>query len=275
MDLSKFGTDEMPLRPSKLGDMAKCPMSVVLRYCDTDEGNPAAQTGSIVHDVIEAYHRGATQKEALARIKPLEQRFPLGDPDKARKWATAYFTDTENIGAKIEFLEQPVTCRLRATGEIPLEPCEPLPDDVVIRGTLDQVRRMPDGTLLVWDVKTGTSKTADEAVSEYQRQQAAYVVGAIQSLNRTIRPGGLIFVAGYDKPRARRHLPMRADLTHVVNLLRDVVVDTLNIRRGHRSYRPSEGACKYCPYKLYPSCCTRADGLLGVESCRTSLPTTT
>lgn len=268
MDLSLFGTDAMPLRPSALPKLMKCPMRYVMSYFETDEGGAAAQTGNVIHGVAAAFHSGATREEALEAIPSLMQKFPLAKEDYARRHSVAYLDDPANRTAVVLWVEKAVTLRVREDGTVPLTLDPPkVPGDVVVIGTLDQVRRVADGSLQVWDIKTGDASTGDENVDEYQRQQAAYVLAAIQTLDPTIQPGGLIYTPGYfEGPRARRHLPTKVTIRDAVAQMRDVALDVVNIRRGHRSFRPSIGACGFCPFKRYPKCSTRADGLLGVKS---------
>lgn len=240
--VEKFGTREYPLRPSSLHKLVKCPMSVLIPFffVNDGEGRPGAQTGSLVHAGVEAFHRAdgsaIAAREAMAEAVAT---FPEGDRDKAARWLDAYVADPTNQSAAVVCNEQKV--------ELDFE-------GMFVRGTLDQVRRNDDGTLVVWDLKTGTSLQADDVVAEYQFQQAAYVLAARQTLNLPVGPGGIIFAAGYDKPRGRRFLPMGVRVEDCEQLMREVVREVQHIRSGGRAYRPAADHCKWCDYKPYPQC---------------------
>jgi len=240
IDVSKFGTREMPLRPSSLTKLLKCPMSVLLTYFGDSVGSPAAQTGNLVHRGVEVFHStGGDAVAAREAMAAAVDRFPEGNRTKAAKWLEAYITDPTNQSAAVTHAELPVELDYRG---------------VYLRGTLDQIRVSEDGVLLVWDLKTGDSLTADEAVAEYQAQQACYVLAARQTLSADVRPGGIILAAGYDKRYGRRFLPMGVDLADCEQLLDEVVREVEAIRRGERHYRPNAGNCAYCPLKQYPNC---------------------
>jgi len=247
--MSIFGSEDWPLRPSKLKSLVSCPMSVYLDgiMIGDDEGGPGAQTGSVVHAGVEAFHRTmgdpiTRREEATAAARAALPTFPAANENNAFRWLSAYTNDTQNITANVTHIEEKV-CLI-----IPAEP------DIVIRGTLDQVRQDSQGRYTVWDLKTGTSLSADEVVDEYQFQQAAYVLAARQTLGLNILPGGIIYAAGYDKPRGRRFLPMGVDLDDCEAMMEVVKSRVLDIRAGKREFTPSNSACFWCEHKRYPKC---------------------
>lgn len=252
MDLIEFGTEAWPLRPSKLGQLVKCPMAIVLSRYEEREGGAAAQTGSVVHAAVEVFHRevGTVDHRIGKGVEALTQAlavFPEANERPARNWFAAYAADPKNQLADVRWLEESVRLDF---------------DGVVIVGTLDQVR-CEDGVLRVWDLKTGTGLETDEAVTEYQFQQAGYVLAARQTLDATIQPGGLIHAAGYDKPRGRRFPEMGLTVEDCEDLMREVVDRVRAVRSGRRVFTPSADACRYCPHKRYPRCKAKAKGLLG------------
>lgn len=249
LDVTKFGTREIPLRPSKLGTLVKCPMSVLLSYFGDGEGNQGAQTGSVVHRGVEVFHR--TNGDAVAAKEAVEEAlstFPEANRDNARRWLNAYVADPTNQEATVVAVEQSVELDYRG---------------VYLRGTLDQIRQDADGTLLVWDLKTGASLEPDAAVDEYQFQQAGYVLAARQTLALDVRPGGLILAAGYDKKWGRRFLPMGVDVADCEQLMDEVVAAVEAIRAGRRPFVPTADHCRFCPFKRYPKCKGVASRLLG------------
>jgi RecB family exonuclease len=257
IDVTKFGTRDLPIRPSSAGKLVKCPMSVILSYFEDSDGggNQGAQTGSVVHRGVEAFHRAGgdavAAKEALAEAL---KTFPEANRDKAANWLAAYVADPTNQAATVVALEQPVELDYRG---------------VYFKGTLDQIRRDETGALLVWDLKTGSSLEADAAVDEYQFQQAIYVLAARQSLGLEAEPGGLILAAGYDKKYGRRFLPMGVSIADCEAMADEVVEQVLAVRSGLRPFRPSADHCRFCPFKRFPKCRRLASRLLGEQQPRT------
>ena len=243
----EFGTAACPLRPSKLKQFLMCPMSTVLDklMAGDDEGGPGAQTGSVVHKGVEAFHRAlgaplTRREEAEAAARSALSTFPLARPEDAFRWLNAYTNDPANIEARVTHLEHSVT--------LTIDP------DIVIKGTLDQIRKDDQGRLTVWDLKTGTKLSADDAVDEYQIQQMAYVLAARQTLGLNVLPGGIIWCAGYDKPRGRRFLPMGIDVQDCLDTMEVVKNRVLEIRAGLKLFVPSNSNCFWCPHKRYPRC---------------------
>jgi len=238
----------MPLRPSSTGKLLKCPMSVLLTYFIEGDGNTAAQTGSLVHAGVETFHK--TNGDPVAAKEALEAAvatFPEGNRDKARKWLSAYIADPTNQSAVVTHVEAAVELDYRG---------------VFIKGTLDQIRQDGQDTFLVWDLKTGDRLSAEQAVAEYQVQQACYVLAARATFNLDVNPGGLIYAAGYDKRFGRRFVPMNVSLEDCEQLLDEVVREVEAIRAGERHYRPFADGCEWCPRKPYPDCKRAARSLL-------------
>jgi len=249
IDVTVFGTAEYPLRPSTLGKLIKCPMSVLLTYFGDSEGNQGAQTGSVVHAGVEAFHlAGNTTQGVKEAVRLALQQYPEADRDKVRRWIDAYVTDPTNRAAFVVTTERKVSLEYRG---------------VFVSGTLDQIRRNEDGALVVWDLKTGSWLDADNVVAEYQFQQAAYVLAARQTLDLDVTPGGLIYAAGYDKAMGRRFLPMGVTVADCEQLMDEVVDVVQRIRAGARAYLPTADHCKWCPLKPYPDCKRTGNRILG------------
>lgn len=267
-DLSNFGSAACPLRPSRVAKFLGCPMSVVLTMWDEDKGGgTAAQTGNLVHDAAEAYHK-AREDRVAAGMKALaaaRSQFPEGDPIKAEAIFRSYAADRANQEAVVVWCEEPVTLTLAPAPE------DPTGKPVVITGTLDQVRRdftCPRGVfypgLSVWDIKTGARFDADDTVNEYLIQQATYTLAARQTLDASVTPGGLIYTPGYEKTRSRRFVGLPLTIPQCNILLAPVVHWVAAVRRGVPCFKPSAEACKFCPAKPWPNCVERARGVYNV-----------
>lgn len=253
--LVEFGTDARPLRPSKCAKLLSCAMQTILDIHAEDNAGKAAQTGNLVHDACEVFHKTfATQEErvaaGLAAIEQARAQFPQGDEAKARKIFGLYAADKENQEAEVVWCEQAVRLVL---------PSDTGP--VVIAGTLDQVRRHKDGRLRVWDVKTGDKYTGEENLIEYSIQQAVYTLGARETLSPEILPGGLIFTPNYGKMKVSAHIPLRLTVEQCKSLLTLLPAVVSQVRRGQVPTRPSIEGCRWCPHGPFPKCLNTYRGL--------------
>lgn len=260
-DWTLFATEERPLRPSRMGVFAACPMSAFLRDAGEEGGGEAAQTGNLVHTAAAVFHRtvGSPQQREEAGLEALQQdrvRFPLGLADKAASIFRSYAADPKNVDAEVPWVEQSVTLRL------PAHPLDPTGRDVVSKGTLDQVRRdRRDGKLKVYDIKTGSALDPRMTVAKYLIQQATYVLAARQTLDPEIQPGDIIWTPGYAKgPRARVFLPQGLTVELCELLLYDVTRQIAEIRSGTPIFRPGD-ACKFCELSDFDTCSSKYKGL--------------
>lgn len=247
-----FGSEEWPLRPSSLKKLLTCPgqyyLDAILQINDEKAG---LHTGSVVHKGVEVFHRTpgdplTRKEEAVAAAHAAIPTFPLADQEKVFRWLAAYANDKANIDADIPYIEQQVFYRIPIDGQ----------PDIVIRGTLDQIRRGKDGRLTIWDLKTGSYMNPAQIVDESQVQQAAYVLAARQTLGIEVFPGGIIYAAGYDKPRGQRFLPLGVDVDDCEAIMEVVKQKVLDIRSGRRDFTPSAAACGWCKHRTFPACST-------------------
>jgi hypothetical protein len=153
-----------------------------------NSGGVAADTGSLVHTGVLAYHKTKSLDKALKAMKLAVPEFPRGDLKEAALHLTPYTEDPRNQGTLV-------------IAEETIEFC--IPEDIgdtggpiYVRGHLDQVRE-ENGKLYVWDVKTGKRYQGWEMLQIATIQLAAYTIGASQLLNRPVYPGGIIRTYGY------------------------------------------------------------------------------
>lgn len=261
-DMLTFGSESRPLRPSKVAKFLACPMSVLLTIHEQREGGKAAQTGNLVHSGAEAFHKtigteGERIAAGLAALDAARAEFPEGDEEAAIKIFRSYAADKTNANAVVPWCEEPVRLVLSP------DPGDPTGQPIVIAGTLDQVRRAPDGTLSVWDIKTGTFHGANDTVLEYLTQQAVYTLAARACLDSSIVPGGLIRTHGYSIIRGQVHLPNPLTVSQCEDLILLVPPLVAAIRRGEPVFRPGVDACRFCDVKPWPSCHNTFKGLYG------------
>lgn len=236
MILSKFGSAEFPLRASSLVKLAQCGLQLTMI---DGHSNEPAETGSLVHLGIKAYHTLQKDKNAaLAVMASSGKKFPLANPTKAKTHFTKYCDKEHQWGNVIE-CEREIRFTLPAI-EGP---------EIVVIGTLDQIRDS-DG-LTVIDVKTG-SKPASEMMQLYGPQLAAYQIGAsLLYPEKAIRAAilrTLDLVTG-----GRVLYPMPWTLGQCWDILAFVAHDVAQVRRGLRVPRAGKH-CDYCPAQNIGNC---------------------
>lgn len=215
-----------------------------------DEGGSAAQTGNLIHAAAAAFHRTAASmgvnartEEGLAALEAARKSFPDGHRENAIEAFRAYAKDEENIQADCPWVEQRIEFQIAAA------PTDPTGEPIVIVGTLDQVRRAKDGTLRLWDIKTGSRRTGNESLEAYAIQQACYLLAARQKLADNIQPGGLIYTPGYEKKYGKRFFPYTLTVEECMILVSTVAYSIALIRSGIPTFRPGVDTCEYCKYR--------------------------
>lgn len=265
-DARKIATREYPLRASALPKIDQCPASVFLSQAlwlpgdDDDPGGEAAQTGNLVHSAAKTFHDLSMlppEERREAGLKALEaarEKFPGGDPKKAKKHFLAYASDPQNSEAKVVKVEQKVWA------EIPPSPLDPTGEPVVIRGTLDQLR-IRDGIAVVDDIKTGSHYYGLKALDHYRTQQAAYVLAARQTFGKEfgdIEPGALICTDGYFRPEGRVFWYHKWSADLIPMILQNVVNQVAAARAKLLGFSPSIETCRWCEHKNFENCSTFA-----------------
>lgn len=264
-DATLIATDKYPLRASALPKINECPASVFLSEefwhideDDTETGGEAAQTGNLVHSAAHAFHTEAlglppdNRTEAgLAALEAAREKFPAGDPKRARKIFQAYAADKANQEAEVVASEQKIICRL------PPAPFDPTGQPVVIRGTLDQVR-IVNGVPTVHDIKTGKKFYGLVALDHYMTQQAAYTLGARQTWGdkwgAPVEPGTLICTDGYFRPNGRVFWYHSWGVERIPLILQNVVTQVAAARMKFLGFASSTDACQWCEHKKFANC---------------------
>jgi RecB family exonuclease len=252
-DLRLFATEKYPLRASRLY-WFMCQMRHALDHLgmfDPDTGGVAAQTGSLTHVGIQVWHESTQNlEEALRAMRDAVPRFPAAEPTEAQRNVLLYSKDPRNQSAKIIAVERPVTLKLPdSTG------------DIVITGTLDQVREDEDGAWRVYDIKTGGDrKSVEDMIYEAAMQVSAYAVAATVQFGRPVEPGCVIWTQGYrrrggDPATAPGgvFLPFGISLSQAEALLDGVRQLVAAVRRGEPAFGPGSW-CNFCPARGLRNC---------------------
>lgn len=271
-DLTRFGTAEWPLRASWLSQMMVCPWRKVMDmiFNTRDESGPAADTGSATHAAIAAWHQmGQDPASALRVMTERFGEYPLASLEEAASLFLLYSRDPRNREADVVAVER------RIAFTLPPAPQDPTQEEIVIFGTIDQVRRA-GGRLKVNDVKTSKLPGAT-LLRDHLYQLAAYSVGASTLFGEPVDPGALICPRGYKKGERPEDRPagvfFEYAVTHedcrvLLNGLRHVVAA---VRNGE-VWANGGAHCQWCAAGDPSVCVPRLARVVDPSTMRISLP---
>lgn len=278
MNLSEFGTKKYPLRCSKLRNLATCSVEPILELLgeSVDSAGAGAETGSLTHEAIEAFHREQRELQhkiiaGLTALRDATKRYPLGDEREATIYFTHYANDPRNQLA--EFLRHPTTgtigLEIQMEGTLPPHDSDPTQQPIVITGKADQLR-MFRGKRTVMDYKTGKT-TAWEMQSVYSYQLAGYLHIANQ-MGWSIEEAYIIRGYRYRETTAKVELPcppaafvaMPFTATDAELILDRIRLEVARIRSGEVLFGPSP-MCSWCPMKGLSNCLPIAKKKLGIS----------
>jgi hypothetical protein len=272
-----FAGPEKPIRCSKLAAIAKCSVRVwmleAMSYED-DEGGTPAQTGSLVHAGVAAFH----QTDGLAKVREQAAwnaiaanslKFPLADETEVRLLLTPYLNDPRNINARFATVEingaTVPAVELEVVFQLSPHPTDSTSSPIYVTGHLDQIR-VENGINKVWDYKSG-KKTGWEMLHDYAVQIAGYTHGAMDSLKLPqCEPGGIIRGMGY---RTRGvslpspdgvffQSPFKSN--HLDTLLDNVRLHVALVRNGDVQFGPGPH-CTYCEFGGLINCLPKFEEL--------------
>lgn len=260
--LAEFGTEAFPLRCSALPLLTRCHWRATMLFLGLadDTSGEAADSGSGTHHAVEHWHKHGDMQAALDDVRRNLHKFPLADLDEVRLHFTPYTLDPRNRVTLVAN-ELPVKFTLSPADR------DPTRQPIHVKGTLDQIRRGPDGRLLLWDLKT-SKRDGMSLLNEHAFQLAAYCLGAAQELGEPVHPGGIIRSRGWrtrgcDPTTAPSGVFWHAEFTlDQINVLLDTVRESVaSIRSGEITTGPGDH-CNYCPAGGLSSCLTRLHNAL-------------
>lgn len=255
-----FGTEAHPLHCSQLHRVTDCPMSAFLQASGDEEreSGAAADTGNLVHLAASLYHgkAGGDARLSLELMAGAKDRYPAGNVDDAALHFYHYSKDERNKKAKIILNETEVKFQLSPAGN------DPTQAPITVMGTLDQVREMDDGRLVLHDIKTGSALWGKQMVSHHALQLAAYMIGASQLLSRPVEQAAIIRTTDYIKGGpVFWYTPY--GIQHAAAMLYGLRQIVAQIRMGNIWITPG-ASCRFCPLES-PANCTPRLTQLGVK----------
>lgn len=251
MELSKFGSEDSPIRCSQIPRLLQCPLRQVMLYLNESDGSvgQAADTGSAVHRAIHAWHDGANETEAIEIMRKELAKYPQANLDTAAEMFSWYADDTRNSEADLFASET------RCEFTLPCSERDETKSPIYVQGTFDQIRE-EQGELAIWDVKTGVPSGTDMVV-DHALQIAAYAIGATAHFKRVVQPGGIIRIRDYEtKSRKKVFWPMGFRLEHCAVMLDSVREIVAMIRSGNVFPIVNHG-CFMCEFRNVTNCIDR------------------
>lgn len=260
-----LGSKDYPMRCSKLDALVKCAMRIrMLELDEDDQGGEPAQTGSMIHAGIAAYHKETgdlhkKKKAAWDAIAAHAAIFPLASEADVRLSITPYMDDPQNINAEFYIINGQPAIEMKVQFQLPPHPYDETGQPIYVEGTFDQIRKNWRGKTRVLDVKTG-KKTGWEMLHLHAVQMAAYTHGARFSLGvHDCEPGPIIRTMGYRVRSAVGPSPdgvffeSNLDYERGMLLLENVRLHVALYRNGWIEFGPGPH-CTYCEHGGLSGC---------------------
>jgi DNA helicase II / ATP-dependent DNA helicase PcrA len=242
--LPRRGDGALSLSASDLDLYLTCPLKYKFRrvFGIPEEPTINQRFGILIHSVLERFHKDADGGEAtnggLAELMDLFEsgwrRSGFGSSDdelqfrdRAREAMRLYWErERESEGVPV-WLERKFDIRI---------------GEHQVRGRVDRVDRLPDGSYELIDYKTGERKS--EAQLENDLQLALYRLAAREAWGLEAGTGSYYYVLDADKVAA----PVRADDAERVE--RTVLEVGEGVLGQDFEPRPSPTTCSWCDYRL-------------------------
>ncbi len=225
---------------SQIDNYLACPLRYKFSYILNvpTPPNHALNFGNTVHNVLKIFHTKKmfgkeTSLEDLMDIYEKEW-VPLGyDDEEHRKkqfesgkkileryYQTNKDIDVQHIGIEKEFILDI--------------------DGIKLKGKIDRIDKLPDGSVEIIDYKTGNSKTQKEVDNDVQ--MTIYKMAAEEALN--IEPTFLSFYyleAGEKLSTNRTQKQIEAQKKIIKEVVKDI---------KEKNFKPNSGqSCRFCPYR--------------------------
>jgi DNA helicase-2/ATP-dependent DNA helicase PcrA len=242
--LPRRGDGALSLSASDLDLYLTCPLKYKFRrvFGIPQEPTINQRFGILIHSVLERFHKDSGENEAeaggLARLMDLFEagwrRSGFGSSDdelqfrdRAREAMRLYWERERETEAEPVWLERKFDVRIG-------------PHQV--RGRVDRVDRLPDGSYELIDYKTGQRKS--EAELENDLQLALYRLAAREAWGLEAGTGSYYYVLDADKVAA----PTKPDDAERVE--RTVLAVGEGVLSQDFEPRPSPTTCSWCDYRL-------------------------
>ena len=238
--LPRRGDGALSLSASDLGLYLTCPLKYKFArvFGIPQEPTINQRFGILIHNVLERFHKEAEEDDSFERLMDLFEagwrRTGFGSSDdelqfrdRARKAMRLYWEREQEGEGEPVWLERKFDIRIGPHH---------------VRGRVDRVDRLPDGSHELIDYKTGERKS--EADLENDLQLALYRLAARQAWEIEAATGSYYYVLDADKVAA----PTKPDDAERVE--RTVLEVGEGVLSQDFEPRPSPTTCSWCDYRL-------------------------
>jgi hypothetical protein len=216
-----------------------------------DAGEPA-QTGSLIHLGISAYHDCSDKQVAEGFMVAQAAKFPAASISKARRHLAAYCTRERAQWGTVIHNEKRVQFTLDP------HPTDKTREEIYIEGTLDQIRgRTVDGGRMIYslvDMKTGMMR-AEKMLHYYTFQLAAYRWGAWREYKIKCDEVYILRTTDFIGGGPVMH-PVSWTFDDTIKILEVVRLRVAEIRNGLWAPTPGDH-CNYCRARSITACINR------------------
>lgn len=175
--LTDLEHESMRIRPSQLDNFLKCPLHWFLETHGGSQGSFQASLGSLVHEVLELSKSSELEeleKLKLSRWNSLEFEADwleeLANRQAGRMLSNlaSYLANFEKDGGQVIASEQDFSFEL---------------GNIQIRGQVDRIEKLSDGSVMIVDLKTGKSVAGDTTTNpQLALYQMAVLEGGFENL---------------------------------------------------------------------------------------------
>lgn len=242
----------------------------MLEYIDAEdgEGGTAAQSGSLTHVGVAAFHlkhgtKSEKEKAAWDAIASARAKFPLAEESEVRLFITPYMNDPRNLLARFAEIGGKPCIEQQVEFTLPPHHLDTTGELIYIQGTYDQIRIDTDGRPYVADLKTG-KPTVLAMMHDYAVQLGAYTYGAKRWFD-SIKPGKIIRAYSYRERNAILPSPDNVfistpyrNMSQIDILLEGVRFAVAMVRNGEINLTPGS-QCSYCEFGGLVGCLRALD----------------
>ncbi len=247
--------NKVELSPSRLNDYLSCPRKffyLKILGIDVEEANwDSANFGTIIHDLLEKSANFAIENKYYPDIETIKADFekviqsPLtrfSKPEIREKYVRL---GNEAIDKFYPYFSQIPPSRLEAV-EFNFSGIQI--GENSINGKIDRIEKNSDGTVDLYDYKTGKAKSEKQIAiggnyENYFNQLCFYKYAYEKLTGKKVLNTGLIFVE--ENKTVEKELT-QADTEYIENLINDTYAKIQNLQFNPTANKEN---CKYCQYK--------------------------
>jgi hypothetical protein len=217
-----------------------------------DMAGADAHTGNLVHIGIQTFHQTkGNEVQAKAILESASKVYPSGDVTEALRLLEKYCRrETNERRGIVSHSEEKIEVTLRPS------PFDQTQEEIVIQGTVDQIRQIGRDTIYVVDHKTGR-KPGEDMVKEHATQLAVYMLGVKRRWPEKNVVGFITRIQDLVRSNLPYwwQMPFGGTEVELLNVLQPIIDRIAIVRMGRHHSTPGKH-CDWCPLSQYPACIT-------------------